>query len=84
MAEEQELTPGTRIKNYVLEEQLGKGASGEVWKANDGTKTVALKLMNPQLLNSRNVSKHFTRLQREIEAHAHSLPPPVAPLALKS
>jgi serine/threonine protein kinase len=67
-AEEQQLTPGMRIKNYVLEEQLGKGASGEVWKANDGTKTVALKLMNPQLLTSRNVSKHLTRLQREIEA----------------
>ncbi|MBZ0299436.1 MAG: serine/threonine protein kinase, partial [Anaerolineae bacterium] len=67
-SEEQQLTPGMRIKNYVLEEQLGKGASGEVWKASDGMKTVALKLMNPQLLASRNVSKHFTRLQREIEA----------------
>ncbi|HLV36576.1 MAG TPA: protein kinase, partial [Spirillospora sp.] len=64
----QQLQPGQRIKNYVLEEQLGKGASGEVWKANDGVKTVALKLMNPQLLSSRNVSKHLTRLQREIEA----------------
>lgn len=68
MSSEEQLTPGTRIKNYVLEELLGKGASGEVWKANDGMKTVALKLMNPQLLSSRNVSKHFTRLQREIEA----------------
>lgn len=68
---DEQLTPGTRIKNYVLEEQLGKGASGEVWKASDGTKTVALKLMNPQLLNSRNVAKHFTRLQREIEALNH-------------
>lgn len=69
MTEEQPpLIPGMQIRNYILEEQLGKGASGEVWKANDGTKTVALKLMNPQLLTSRNVSKHFTRLQREIEA----------------
>src|SRR5690606_32898856 len=64
----EQLIPGMTIKNYVLEEQLGKGASGEVWKANDGIKTVALKLMNPQLLTSRNVSKHLTRMQREIES----------------
>lgn len=68
MSSEEQLIPGMTIKNYVLEEQLGKGASGEVWKANDGIKTVALKLMNPQLLTSRNVSKHLTRMQREIES----------------
>jgi serine/threonine protein kinase len=68
MSSEEQLVPGMIIKNYVLEEQLGKGASGEVWKANDGIKTVALKLMNPQLLTSRNVTKHLTRMQREIES----------------
>jgi serine/threonine protein kinase len=65
---ERELVPGDRIKNYVLEERLGKGASGEVWKANDGMKTVALKLMNPQLIASANAAKHRIRLRREIEA----------------
>jgi serine/threonine protein kinase len=68
MSSEEQLVPGMQIKNYVLEEQLGKGASGEVWKANDGMKTVALKLMNPQLLTSRNAAKHLSRMQREIEA----------------
>jgi serine/threonine protein kinase len=68
MSSEEQLVPGMQIKNYILEEQLGKGASGEVWKANDGMKTVALKLMNPQLLTSRNVAKHLERMEREISA----------------
>ena len=63
-----ELSPGDQIKGYTLEEQLGKGASGEVWKASDGLKTVALKLMNPALIQSTSAAKHMTRLRREIEA----------------
>jgi serine/threonine-protein kinase len=63
-----ELKPGTKIKNYVLERQLGAGASGEVWKASDGVKSVALKLMNEHLLKSANAQKHRMRLEREIEA----------------
>jgi serine/threonine protein kinase len=63
-----ELKPGTQIKNYVLERQLGAGASGEVWKASDGVKSVALKLMNEHLLKSANAQKHRQRLEREIES----------------
>ncbi len=68
MSTPSELAPGDQIKNYTLESQLGKGASGEVWKANDGMKTVALKLMNPALIQSASAAKHMTRLRREIEA----------------
>jgi serine/threonine protein kinase len=60
--------PGTRIKNYTLERQLGRGASGEVWKAYDETKTVAIKFMNENLMTSTSAAKHRERLIREVEA----------------
>lgn len=63
-----DLRPGARIKNYTLERQLGKGASGEVWKAYDSQKTVAIKFMNENLMASPSAAKHRARLEREIEA----------------
>lgn len=41
-----ELQPGTRIKQYVLQERLGRGAVGEVWKANNGKQEAAIKFVN--------------------------------------
>ena len=63
-----ELKPGARVKNYTLERQLGKGASGEVWKAYNSQKTVAIKFMNENLMSSPSAAKHRARLEREIEA----------------
>lgn len=63
-----DLKPGVKVKNYTLERQLGKGASGEVWKAYDSQKTVAIKFMNESLMSSPSAAKHRARLEREIEA----------------
>ena len=63
-----DLKPGAKVKNYTLERQLGKGASGEVWKAYDSQKTVAIKFMNENLMSSPSAAKHRARLEREIEA----------------
>lgn len=63
-----DLRTGARVKNYTLERQLGKGASGEVWKAYDSQKSVAIKFMNENLMSSPSAAKHRARLEREIEA----------------
>lgn len=63
-----DLRPGVKVKNYTLERQLGKGASGEVWKAYDSQKTVAIKFMNESLMSSPSAAKHRARLEREVEA----------------
>lgn len=63
-----ELQPGVRVKSYTLERQLGRGASGEVWKAYDPFKTVAIKFMNESLMSSPNAAKHRVRMEREVEA----------------
>jgi serine/threonine protein kinase len=41
-----ELQPGMIIKNYVLMERLGSGAAGEVWRAVQTGREVAIKFMN--------------------------------------
>lgn len=61
--------PGTVIREtYTLEQLMGIGASGEVWKARDQDKVVAIKFMNENLLQSEKSKKHRQRLEREIYA----------------
>ena len=64
----EEYQVGSRIRNYTLLELLGRGSAGEVWKATDGNRTLAIKFMNVNLLQSVNVAKHMARLEREVES----------------
>ncbi len=43
--------PGTELGGFRLEERLGRGGMGEIWKAHDlvGERTVVLKLLHPEL-----------------------------------
>jgi serine/threonine protein kinase len=62
------LRPGARIKHYTLEERLGSGSSGEVWRANDGAQTVAIKFMNESLLTSKAAGHYRQQMEAEIDA----------------
>jgi len=62
------LASGVKLKTYTLDELLGLGAAGEVWRAHDASKTVAIKFMNPKLLEGDGAEKHRLRLQREVES----------------
>jgi eukaryotic-like serine/threonine-protein kinase len=57
-----------QIRQYTLDQRLGSGASGEVWRAQDGTRVVALKFMNEQLMNSDDADQHRDNLATEIHA----------------
>jgi serine/threonine protein kinase len=74
------LAAGTTVKTYTLDELLGLGAAGEVWKAHDDMKTVAIKFMNPKLLLGDDSEKHMTRLKREVESLTHLQHPNVPTL----
>jgi serine/threonine protein kinase len=60
------LETGLPIRHYVLDGRLGSGASGEVWRAWDGTGVVAIKFMNEQLVMG-GAADHYRRcLETEI------------------
>ncbi len=65
---------GGQIGNYVIEAELGRGGMGIVYAAHDQAlrRTVALKILAPQLLNDTAAR---TRFQREIK-HAVSIEHP--------
>lgn len=68
---------GTQIDQYRLDAPLGSGASGEVWRATDGVRFVAVKLMHPALMDSPDAARHLQRFHDEARAldwlgdHAH-------------
>jgi serine/threonine protein kinase len=60
-------TRGTSLQTlddkYELSKQLGRGSTGTVWEARDRTtqETVAVKVLEPHLLASKNAKKRFVR-----------------------
>ena len=62
-----QLEIGQQIGNYTLEGRLGSGASGEVWRANDGTRIVAMKFMNEMLINGTAADHYRRGLETEIK-----------------
>jgi len=59
-----ELQPGLIIKNYVLLERLGSGAAGEVWRAAQTGREVAIKFMNL----GADTDKYRKSLEAEVRA----------------
>ncbi|MBZ0286684.1 MAG: serine/threonine protein kinase, partial [Anaerolineae bacterium] len=62
------MEPGQTINQYTLEQRLGSGASGEVWRAHDGTQVVAMKFMNEGLMNGDAAAQYRDHLETEIHA----------------
>ena len=74
-----ERVEGTPFGRYRLEELLGRGGMGEVWRAFDTAtdRTVAIKLLPPQLADDDTFVQRF---RREAEAAARLNNPHVIPI----
>lgn len=62
------LAPNVVVDHYTLITRVGSGSSGEVWQAQAGEQVVAIKFMNPRLLQGRDAARHRQRFQNEITA----------------
>jgi serine/threonine protein kinase len=67
----------TTIGRYVVEELVGVGAMGRVYKAHDPDirRTVALKLISTKLMSSADRTDYVRRFRREAEAAARCVHP---------
>jgi eukaryotic-like serine/threonine-protein kinase len=67
------LTSGTRLGPYEIESQLGAGGMGEVYRARDTRleRTVAIKVLNAQLLASAELRARFEREAKVISQLQH-------------
>jgi tetratricopeptide (TPR) repeat protein len=75
-------SPGTQAGRYVLLEQIGEGAMGLVFAANDPEldRKVAIKLFRPSRSEPGSLSMGQTRLLREAQAMAKLSHPNVIPI----
>jgi eukaryotic-like serine/threonine-protein kinase len=67
------LTPGTRLGPYEIESPLGAGGMGEVYRARDTRleRTVAIKVLNGQLVASSELRARFEREAKVISQLQH-------------
>jgi serine/threonine protein kinase len=72
------LTPGVRLGHYEIVAPLGAGGMGEVYKARDTRldRTVAIKVLPPEIAATADARARFEREARAIAAleHAHICP----------
>ena len=70
---------GTTLKHYEVEELLGKGGMGEVYRARDARldRAVALKVLKPELVADPDRRRRFVREARSAAAVSH---PAIAPI----
>ena len=68
------LTPGTRLGPYELVAAIGAGGMGEVYRARDTRldRTVAIKVLNSQLIQSVELKARFEREAKVISQLQHS------------
>jgi serine/threonine-protein kinase len=67
------LSPGDRVGPYVVVARLGAGGMGEVYRARDTRleRTVALKILSPDLARDAQFRERFTREARAVAALNH-------------
>ena len=64
---------GRTLGRYRLEEQIGAGGMGEVYRAHDDrlSRVVAIKVIAPHLLDKEQARERFEREARAIAAFSH-------------
>jgi serine/threonine protein kinase len=62
------LSRGMELSGYILDECIGSGSSGDVWRAYFGETAVAIKVMHLSLLKGKGRKLHFRRFRTEIES----------------
>ena len=72
------LAPGSRIAGYLIEEQIGRGGMAVVYRASDPRldRSVALKILAPELTGDAAFRQRFLREMRAAAAvdHPHIVP----------
>jgi len=65
------LSAGSKVGVYTLVEPLGQGGMGQVWKANDGKRAVALKLLPPEFRGNADAIAQVDEAFQVVHALTH-------------